>query len=205
MPQAFYHRHTKWVARGLLGKVLVRRLPDGTVLRGRLVETEAYLGREDDDPAAHAYSGKTPRNAVLFGPPGHAYVYFTYGMHYCMNISCQPQGRAGCVLLRAFEPLDGIEAMAVHRGIQLFSDASPAKLKLIAAGPGRLCQAMQITRERDNGKDITDAEADLLVVDDGFQVPRVITTARVGITKAVEMPLRFVIAGNPFVSGKKLR
>lgn len=199
----FFARHPRVVARALLGKILVRRLPDGAELRGRLVETEAYLGREDDDPAAHAYSGKTTRNAVLFGAPGHAYVYFTYGMHYCMNISCQPEGRAGCVLLRAVEPLAGVEMMAKSRGLVLEEGLSPARLRLVASGPGRLCQAFGITREQDNGKDLTDQSNDLYVIADDHVAPRIVTTPRVGITKAAELPLRFFILGNPYVSGKR--
>jgi DNA-3-methyladenine glycosylase len=204
LPRKFFERHPRIVARQLLGKVLVRRLPDGTLLSGRLVETEAYLGREGNDPAAHAYGGQTQRNAVLFGPPGHAYVYFTYGMHYCMNISCQPEGRAGCVLLRAVQPLEGVDIMAANRGMKLAADASPSRLRLIAAGPGRLCQALCIVRELDNGKDLTQIKSDLFVTDDGYKVPRVIVTPRVGITRAVDLPLRFAIAGNRFVSGKLL-
>src|SRR5262249_51602725 len=99
MPRIFFDRHPRVVARQVLGKLLVRHADDGTLLAGRIVEAEAYLGA--DDAAAHSAAGNTQRTSVLFGPPGHAYVYFTYGMHYCMNVSCEPVGRAGCVLLRA--------------------------------------------------------------------------------------------------------
>lgn len=195
----FFERHPSIVARALMGKVLQRRLASGEILSGRIVEAEAYLGA--DDAAAHAAAGKTPRNAVLFGPAGHAYVYFTYGMHYCMNISCQPDGRAGCVLLRALEPLQGEEQMAQLRGMAALDHA---KRKLLASGPGRLCQALGISRERDNGKDLISGDCDLQVLDDGFRPGKVLRTTRVGITRSTELPLRFLLAGNRFVSGKKL-
>lgn len=195
----FYERHPRIVARALVGKVLRRRLASGESLSGRIVEVEAYLGA--DDAAAHAAAGKTPRNAVLFGPAGHAYVYFTYGMHYCMNISCQPDGRAGCVLLRALEPLQGEEQMAKLRGMPALDHS---RRKLLASGPGRLCQALGITRERDNGKDLTSGDCDLQVLDDGFRPAKIIRTTRIGITRSTELPLRFVLAGNRFVSGNKL-
>jgi len=195
----FFERHPSIVARALMGKVLQRRMASGEILSGRIVEAEAYLGA--DDAAAHAAAGKTPRNAVLFGPAGHAYVYFTYGMHYCMNISCQPDGRAGCVLLRALEPLQGEEQMAQLRGMAALDHA---KRKLLASGPGRLCQALGISRERDNGKDLISGDCDLQVLDDGFRPGKVLRTTRVGITRSTELPLRFLLAGNRFVSGKKL-
>jgi DNA-3-methyladenine glycosylase len=170
------------VARGLLGKVLARRL-DGEWLTGRIAETEAYFGQ--DDPAAHAYIGKTERNAVLFGPPGHAYVYFIYGMHWCLNVSCEPDGQAGGVLIRAMEPLTGLETMARLRGT--------ANLKLLASGPGRLCQAMAITRTGQNGADVTDRISELQIWDDGYKPEQVRVTPRVGIKKAVEWPHRYLL------------
>src|SRR5581483_408088 len=111
--RAFFNRDPRTVSKQLLGKVLVRK-QKGMVLAGRIVEVEAYLGA--DDAAAHAAAGRTPRNDVLFGPPGHAYVYFIYGVHYCLNISCLPEGDAGCVLIRALEPISGIADMANARG-----------------------------------------------------------------------------------------
>src|SRR6266567_5814813 len=148
LPRAFYNRDPRSVGRDLLGKVLVRR--QGRKLRAaRIVEIEAYLGQ--GDPAAHAACGRTPRNAVLFGPPGHAYVYFIYGNHYCLNISCLPDGIAGCVLVRALEPLIGVSEMFKLRGIAEDSD-----LRRLTSGPGRMAAAFGITRERDNGKDLTD-------------------------------------------------
>jgi DNA-3-methyladenine glycosylase len=182
----------------LLGKVVVRR-NGRKVLAGRIVETEAYLGVED--PAAHAYSGRTPRNEVLFGPPGHAYVYFIYGNHYCLNFSCEPEGRAGCVLIRALEPRAGEEQMALARDLDL---ADAQSLRLLTSGPGRLAEAMGITRERDNGKDIV-LGPDLLVMDEGHKAGEIVATPRIGIRKAVDELLRFVIAGNVFVSGRRVR
>lgn len=192
LPRDFFERNPKLVARDLLGKVIVRRLRSGEPVSGRIVETEAYLGA--DDAAAHAAAGKTDRNAVLFGPAGHAYVYFTYGMHYCLNVSCERAGQAGCVLFRALEPLAGIEKMAQLRDI----DAS--KLRLIASGPARLCEALDITRTNVNGLDMTSRNSGLFIAGDGFEVENVRTTTRIGITKSPDLLLRFLIEGNKFVS-----
>src|SRR5450631_702641 len=117
LDRAFFSRDPRRVARDLLGKVLVRR--DGNRLAARIVEVEAYLGEQD--PAAHSAAGNTARTAVLFGPPGHAYVYFIYGNHYCLNVSCEPEGQAGSVLVRALEPLSGVGEMAKARGIEIHS------------------------------------------------------------------------------------
>jgi DNA-3-methyladenine glycosylase len=196
----FFARDAITVARELLGRLLVRRV-EKRHLAGRIVEVEAYLGASD--PAAHAYSGRTRRNAVLFGPPGHAYVYFIYGNHYCMNISCMPEGDAGSVLLRALEPISGVQAMAEARGIHLHPAPSITQLRLIASGPGRLSQALGITGPRDNGKDLTDLRSDLWVGDDGYRLEAIAITPRIGITKAADRLLRFVIKGNPYVSGPR--
>ena len=200
LPREFFNRDPVIVGRELLGKLLIRR-EGRTLLAGRIVEDEAYLGVED--PAAHAYSGRTPRNAVLFGPPGHAYVYFIYGNHYCLNVSCMPEGNAGGVLLRAMEPVFGMAGMAKARGLQLMATPRPTQLRLISTGPGRMSQALGITRLRDNDKDLTVRESDLWFADDGYRPERIAATPRVGITKAVEQPLRFVIAGSPFVSSPR--
>jgi DNA-3-methyladenine glycosylase len=199
LSREFYDRNPRRVSRELLGKVLVRR--KGRQLRtARIVEVEAYLG--EDDPAAHSFAGRTPRNAVLFGPPGYAYVYFIYGNHYCLNVSCLPDGVAGGILFRAVEPLVGIEEMAGSRDVSINSNRD---LRKLTSGPGRLAEAFGITRERDNGKDLTSARSDLFIVDDGYRVRRILTTPRIGITKAAGLPLRYVIAGNEFVSGPKIR
>jgi DNA-3-methyladenine glycosylase len=236
LPRNFYNRDPRRVAPDLLGKVLVRVPKYGakaTLLAGRIVETEAYLGT--NDAAAHSAAGRTARNAVLFGQPGHAYVYFIYGNHYCFNVSCLPEGEAGGVLIRALEPLQGLDVMAANRGLQGVFEAhigkqpsgaearppkgSPAArlkavlcpiksdkaLRILASGPGRLSEAFGITRPRDNGKDVTARASDLWIGDDGFRPQEIATTARIGITKAAAHPLRFVIASNPFVSGKSIK
>jgi DNA-3-methyladenine glycosylase len=198
LPRDFYDRDPRRVSRDLLGKLLVRR--DGRKLRiARIVEVEAYLGQ--NDPAAHSFAGRTLRNAVLWGPPGFAYVYFIYGNHYCFNVSCLPDGEAGGVLFRALEPLAGIAEMARERDLSL-EDAKD--LRKLTSGPGRLAEAFGITRARDNGKDLTSSRSDLWIADDGAPRPRVKTTPRIGITKAAERPLRYIVAGNAFVSGKRV-
>jgi DNA-3-methyladenine glycosylase len=198
----FFDRDPRRVARALLGKLLIRKTADG-LLAGRIVETEAYLG--ENDAAAHASAGRTARNAVLFGPPGHAYVYFIYGVHYCLNVSCLPYGIAGGVLFRALEPILGIEAMAEARGVEMTERTDVARisfLKKIASGPGRLAEAFEITRARDNGKNLASPRSDLRIAEDGYRPRRVAVTARIGIVKSAELPLRYVIAANPFVSGR---
>jgi DNA-3-methyladenine glycosylase len=194
----FFDRDPRRVARSLLGKLLIRKTPRG-VLAGRIVETEAYLGK--DDEAAHSFIGKTPRNAVMFGPPGRAYVYFIYGNHYCLNVSCLGEGVAGAVLFRAMEPVAGVERMAEARGMTLDDKCD---LRKLSSGPGRMAQALGVTRERDNEKSFVSPKSDLRIADDGYRVPRVLATTRIGIVKSAAMPLRFVIAGNKFVSGPKL-
>jgi len=199
----FFNRDPRRVARALLGKLLVRKTTRG-ILAGRIVETEAYLGK--NDAAAHAAAGRTARNAVLFGPPGHAYVYFIYGNHYCLNVSCLPDGVPGCVLFRALEPVSGIEQMAETRGIEVAKGMDPTKvpfLKKISSGPGRMAEALEITRDRDNAKSLVSARSDLRVADDGYRVRRVVVTPRIGIVKSAEQPLRYFIAGNAFVSARR--
>jgi len=197
LDRAFFARNPRRVARELLGKVLVRN-DSPARLTARIVEVEAYLGEKD--PAAHAAAGRTLRNAVLFGPPGHAYVYFIYGNHYCLNVSCEPEGKAGGVLFRGLEPLSGIEEMARARGVTLRSSADLLKL---TRGPGRLSEAFGITRSRDNGCDFTSASSSLWIGEDGRHTGRILLTTRIGITKATDRPLRYVVAGNPFVSGSR--
>ena len=208
LDRIFFSRDPRRVARDLLGKLLVRqndaRQKDArqnvrTRLVARIVEVEAYLGLED--PAAHAAAGNTARTAVLFGPAGHAYVYFIYGNHYCLNVSCEPEGRAGSVLIRALEPISGIEEMAKARGIEIHG---PKDLLKLSRGPGRLAQAFGITRARDNGCDLTCAASSLWIGEDGYRARGIRTTLRIGITKAAEKPLRYVLAGNAFVSGPKM-
>ena len=183
----------------LLGKVLAHFLPSGT-LSGRIVEVEAYLGphSETPDPAAHSFRGPTPRNTVLFGPAGHAYVYAIYGRYFCMNITCEVEGKAGCILVRALEPLTGAEQMALNRGLALGVAA-----RQLTSGPSRLCQALGLTRIGHNLVDLLDPASPLQVLDDGFPASEVLITPRIGIHEAVDWPLRFAIPGNHCVSGRK--
>ncbi|HET9085990.1 MAG TPA: DNA-3-methyladenine glycosylase [Acidobacteriaceae bacterium] len=192
LPRSFFDAEPELVARQLIGKLLVRR-QGGYPLVGRIVETEAYLG--EHDPAAHAASGRTPRNAVLYGPPGHAYVYGIYGLHFCLNVSCLGEGFPGCVLVRALEPVEGLDAMRANRSMT--NESAPWKL---ASGPGKLCQALQITRAADNGTDLTDIRGNLGLYQDDFACGEIRATARIGISKAADLPLRFFLSGNPCVS-----
>jgi DNA-3-methyladenine glycosylase len=197
LDRAFFARNPRRVARELLGKVLVRN--HGKLhLAGRIVEVEAYLGK--NDPASHSAAGNTARTAVLFGPPGYAYVYFIYGNHYCLNVSCEPEGKAGGVLFRALEPLVGIKEMARARKIAV---SSPRDLPRLTSGPGRLAEAFGITRTRDNGRDLTSPESGLWIGDDGFRAKNIQITPRIGITKAADERLRYILAGNLFLSGRK--
>ena len=204
LPQQFYARDPRIVARELLGKILVRTVSTGAKKRqlsGRIVEVEVYLA--EGDLAAHSAAGKTERNQVIFGPPGHAYVYFIYGVHYCLNFSCMPEGQAGCVLLRAIEPMEGLEEMAKARGVNPEHLHSISGLKMLTSGPGRVCQALSITRQKLNGQELFRADSPLKIVDDSWPPAEIRETLRIGITKSHEMPLRYLIAGNQFVSGKK--
>ncbi len=206
VPRSFYADAPDLVARQLLGKVLVRKADKGgkkAELAARIVEVEAYFG---DDPAAHVFAGKTARNAVLYGPPGHAYVYFIYGMHYCLNVSCEPDGRAGSVLIRALEPIAGLDIMAERRGLTTRLTPHRARgltsrqTSELTSGPGRLCQAFGITRERDNGADLASTRSSLQIQEDGFVAGEVLVTPRIGIRKAADRMARFVLAGNANVS-----
>ncbi|MFB3825498.1 MAG: DNA-3-methyladenine glycosylase [Bryobacteraceae bacterium] len=186
LTRSFYSRTTQEVARGLLGKVLVHGPAAGII-----VETEAYLGLSD--LAAHASRGVTDRTRVIFGPPGHAYVYFIYGMYCCLNLVAEPEGTAGCVLIRALEPLAGVEEMWRRR-------PRARKLEDLASGPGKLTLAMGITRAH-NGRDVTRGG---LVVREPAEAPRftVGVSPRIGIRRCADWPLRFYVEGNPFVSRK---
>jgi DNA-3-methyladenine glycosylase len=184
LPRRFYARPTVEVARDLLGAYLVH----GPCV-GRIVETEAYVGVHD--LAAHASRGLTPRTQVIFGPPGHAYVYLIYGMYECLNLVAEPDGHPGCVLIRALEPVAGIEAMRRRR-------PTARRVEDLASGPGKLTLALGITR-RHNGQDVT--RGPLIVRAPMFpERVSIAVTPRVGITRSADWPLRFHIAGNPFVS-----
>ena len=166
---------------------MVRRLPEGT-LAGRIVEAEAY---QEDDPASHSFRGLTPRTTVMFGPPGHLYVYFTYGMHFCMNVVTGRDGEGSAVLLRAAEPVQGIELMRRHRGVN--DD------RLLCAGPGRLTQAFRVGRAQ-NGTDLV--AGDELFIAAGEPVPPSLVEEgpRIGIRSATDRPWRLFELGNPYVS-----
>jgi DNA-3-methyladenine glycosylase len=196
----FFEHSPEAVAPKLLGKLLVARNADGGVLAGRIVEVEAYLGPHNDppDPAAHTHRGPTPRNLVLFGPAGHAYLYFIYGKYFCANISCEREGLGGGILLRALEPVVGIAQMARNRGLD-----EDAPMRMIASGPSRLCLALGLTRPLHNGLDVTSAKSMLQVRDDGFPESKVVITPRIGIKHAVDWPLRFALRGHACVSGPK--
>jgi len=199
LKRAFFEAPPERVAPRLLGKLLVHRTRGG-LLAGRIVEAEAYLGPHNDppDPAAHAHRGPTSRNGVLFGPAGHAYVYSIYGRYFCMNISCEVEGRAGCVLLRALEPVAGLKQMARKRVL-----GPEAHARELASGPSQLCQALGLARKPHNGMDLLDAASPLQVRDDGYRVDEVLVTRRIGIRHAIDRPLRFAVAGNACVSGPK--
>ena len=178
LPREFYERPTIDVSRDLLGKILVHRRAAGVI-----VETEAYLGG-GEDLAAHTARGMTPRTKVIFGPPGHAYVYFIYGMYECLNLIAEPEGQAGCALIRALDPLCGLDAMFRRR-------PTARKTRDLAAGPGKLTLAMGITRAQ-NGRDIT--QGSLVVRKWKQESPvEVEATPRIGITKCTDWPLRFII------------
>jgi len=186
LPRRFFARPTVTVARELLGHLLVSDAPEGRTV-GRIVETEAYRG--EDDPASHAFR-LTPRSRIMAGPPGMAYVYFTYGNHYCVNVVAHPAGAAGAVLLRAIEPLEGINVMARRRGL---GTADGRRAHLLASGPGRLTQAMGIGRAH-NGWDLT---APPLFIAHGRPGLFVVKTGpRVGVRVGVERPWRFVVVSS---------
>lgn len=197
--RAFFAPSPERVAPRLLGALLVRRTAEG-LLAGRIVEVEAYLGphHQPPDPAAHAFRGPTDRNRVLFGPAGHAYLYSIYGRYFCMNISCERPGQAGCVLLRALEPVAGLASMARNRG--LAAEASPQAL---TAGPSRLCQALGLTRSAHNGLDLLDPDSPLQLRQGAAPAAVIRCSPRIGIRQAADWPLRFFLAGNACLSGSK--
>lgn len=186
LPQSFFARETSLVARDLLGAVLLSRA-GGVETGGRIVETEAYLGA--DDPGSHAATrGITARNRVMYGPPGRAYVYFTYGMHHMLNLVTEVDGVAGAVLVRAIEPLFGLDAMMARRE----GRAGPA----LTSGPARLTEALGVTLDL-NGEALGGM---LDVLEPPYQVENVGVSGRVGLARGHELPLRFFIRDDPYVS-----
>jgi DNA-3-methyladenine glycosylase len=182
----FFNRPTLRVARELLGTILVRRI-NRYKLSGRIVETEAYIGV--DDPASHAFGKMTRRNKLMFGPPGHAYIYFIYGNHYCLNFVTESEGYPAAVLIRAFEPLTGIKRMAKNRGESL-----PGNL---TNGPGKLCQALRIDKKL-NGTSL-DSDQLYLVESDQEKI-EVGNSPRIGVSRGKNSKWRFFVKNNPYVS-----
>jgi len=199
--RAFYDREVVTVARELIGCVLRRRMEDGTVAAGRIVETEAY---RQDDPASHAYTGRSERNASMFGPAGFAYVYLIYGMYDCFNVVCGPSGTADAVLIRALEPTEGIPAMWKNRFVSdpRNSGSRPTEksrsLTALTSGPGKLCRALRITRSAIDGTSLESGPATIHAA--SAPVGEIIATRRIGISKAVEKKWRFLESTNPYVS-----
>ncbi len=189
LPRAWYARDTLCVARALLGCVLVHQRPDGVRLAGRIVETEAY--HQDGDLAAHSYSGRSARNAVMFGQPGYLYVYFIYGMHFCLNVVTEAEGIGCAVLIRGLEPLEGEAEMQRLRGPKIAR-------KQWTNGPAKLCRALGI----DRGHDGCDLTGRLVFISAGPDYPddEVVVTTRIGISKSVDLPWRFYVRDNPWVS-----
>lgn len=187
LPRSFFQRDAREVGPQLLNKVLA--CADGRA--GRIVEVEAYVGAID--PAAHTYRGKTKRNAVMFGPAGHMYVYFTYGMHWCANTVCGDEGEGNGVLIRALEPMAGLDLMRAAR-------PKIRRDKELCSGPARLTQALGITGEQ-NGIDLVRARDGYTVLDDGTPAPENVPgSARIGIREGTDLLWRWYIAGNPNVS-----
>ena len=186
--RSFYARPTAEVAHSLLGTILLHRTADG-LLAGVIVEVEAYLGQ--NDPAAHSSAGRTPRTRVIFGDPGHAYVYRIYGLHHCLNVVAEPDGAPGCVLIRALEPICGVEVMRSRR-------AAARRVEQLASGPAKLTQALGIGMEA-YGSDLLGETLSIRVPHKRPMV-NIATTKRIGIRKAQELDLRFFVADNKHVS-----
>jgi DNA-3-methyladenine glycosylase len=178
--RAFFARSVHEVAQELIGATF---LVDG--VGGKIVELEAY---HHEDPAAHGYRGRTARNASMFGPPGHAYVYRSYGIHWCVNFVCEGEGVADAVLIRAIEPTDGIEEMRLRRALD--------DERLLCAGPGRLCQALAITREHDG----LALDRPPFRLEQRIELPQIVRGPRIGISRAAELPWRYALAGSRYLS-----
>jgi DNA-3-methyladenine glycosylase len=189
LPRAFYNRPAIEVARALLGTVLVHGTTSGRITSGRIVETEAYLGLQDR--AAHSWRGITPRTRVMFGEPGHAYVYLIYGMYECLNVVAEPPGSPGCVLIRALEPLEGIPRMRRRR-------PAARGIEDLANGPGKLTLALGVSR-RHNGADLTSSSLTIHRPSRNEEI-KIGVSPRIGIKHCADWPLRFFVQGNRFVS-----
>jgi DNA-3-methyladenine glycosylase len=180
LPREFFARSVHEVAPDLIGATL---LVDG--VGGRIVEVEAY---DQEDPASHGFRGQTVRNAVMFGAAGYAYVYRSYGIHWCLNFVCDEPGRAEAVLIRALEPTHGLDVMRTRRGV--------SAERALCSGPGKLCQALGVSRDHD-GRPLDEPPFELLPRD---AIPPIVTGPRIGITRAVDLPWRYGLEGSPFLS-----
>jgi DNA-3-methyladenine glycosylase len=192
LPSDFYNRPVLEVARELIGCVVEHALAGEPPVSGVIVETEAY---HDSEPACHAFVGLTPRTRILFGPPGRAYVYRSYGIHALLNAVCEPEGVGAAVLIRALQPLDGIEAMRERRTPL----GATMRDQDLCSGPGKLTQALGIELT-ENGGDLYDGPVRILPRPSAWREPDIVAGIRIGITKAVELPWRFSVAHNPHVS-----
>ena len=200
LPPDFYARPVLEVARDLVGCVVEHRPAGEPLTGGVIVETEAY---HDSEPACHAFVGLTPRTRTLFGPPGHAYVYRSYGIHALLNAVCEPEGVGAAVLIRALEPLEGIEAMRARRspgggGIGIGGETAMRDEEL-CSGPGKLTEALGIELS-ENGVDLSRGPVRILPRASAWLEPQILAGTRIGITKAIELPWRFSVAGNRHVS-----
>ena len=183
LSRSFYARSPKVVARNLIGKILIRDLNRERLI-GRIIEAEAYLGMSD--PASYAFRGETPANAVLFGPPGMTHVYLLYGINDCLSIASHRDSKAGGVLLRALNPIAGMETMARLRGLAGVQSATA-----LTGGPGKLCKALGINHREHSNIDVTDINSPIQILDDGHRQSRIQVSIRIGITKATDELLRF--------------
>ena len=202
LPRSFYLRPTLTVAKELLGKYLVRRINKNLIV-GKIVEVEAYLG--ENDPASHAYRGRTKRNDVMFWKGGHLYVYFTYGMHFCANIVTEDLNKGRAVLLRAIEPIKGIDTMIRNRKLKwsngVLEKWNTNELINLTNGPAKLCEAFGLSREQ-NGTDLCGNEI-FLAQGDKISRSKIATTKRIGIKNGAEKKWRFYLCINPFISKNK--
>lgn len=196
LPRAFYEQPTLEVAPQLLGLMLVRRMPDGTQLSGVIVETEAY---PHGDPALYAYQSPTPRTQAIFGQAGHVYLYATYRIHLMLNIACGPVGVAESVLIRALEPLEGVDTMQANR-TQSASTRQLTNIRQLTNGPGKLTSALGLSVAGFNGVDVTDPHSALQIRALEGTLHETVATTRIGLSRGAELPYRFYVAGNEFVS-----
>ncbi len=190
LTKSFFNKTTIEIAKSLLGKRVIHKTCNG-ILSGKIVETEAYL---EKDPASHSFRGQTTRNSAMFGNPGGAYIYFTYGMHHCFNIVTNKKGIGEAVLIRALEPLKGIELMKQARNTH--------KIENLCSGPGKLVQALNISKDH-NGISLIDKNSPLILSNgDNISEDNIVKTKRIGISTGIELPHRFYIKDNPFISRK---